>query len=198
MAPWKKSAPAFFRAFRPLPAALGYKARKTFCLLDFSEIFPKMRGFMTPRESGLTVLFKRLSPDPGWPRPAYGSAGASGMDLAAHLDQPLTLAPGQIQLVPTGWAMALPAGYEGQVRPRSGWALKKGLTVINTPGTIDWDYRGEISLALINLGPEPVVISRGDRVAQLVIQKVERLLAAEAAELDDTDRGAGGYGSTGS
>jgi dUTP pyrophosphatase len=148
-------------------------------------------------DGGFTVAFKKVSQDPGWPLPSRASSGAAGLDLAADLDQPLTLKPGQISLVPTGWAMALPAGYEAQARPRSGLALRKGLTLINSPATIDSDYRGEIALPMINLGPEPVVISRGDRVAQLVIAKVERPSIEIRETLDQTDRGAGGFGSTG-
>ena len=131
------------------------------------------------------------------PIPAWQTAGAAGLDLAAGVREPLTLEPGRIALVPTGWAMALPAGYEGQVRPRSGLALKKGLTLVNSPGTIDWDYRGEIQLPMINLGPESVTIRRGDRLAQLVVAKVERPDLEVVEELASTDRGAGGFGSTG-
>ncbi|MDR1871716.1 MAG: dUTP diphosphatase [Deltaproteobacteria bacterium] len=145
----------------------------------------------------LTVVFTRVSPDPDWPLPNWASAGSVGLDLAADLTAPLTLKPGQIHLVPTGWAVALPEGCEGQVRPRSGLALRKGLTLINSPGTIDWDYRGEIALPMINLGPEPVVLNRGDRVAQMVIARVERPALVISATLDQTSRGAGGFGSTG-
>ncbi|MDR1608617.1 MAG: dUTP diphosphatase [Deltaproteobacteria bacterium] len=145
----------------------------------------------------LVLLFQRLSSDETWPLPSYGSEGAAGLDLSAHVSEPLTLETGQIRLVPTGWSMALPRGYEGQIRPRSGLALRKGLTLINSPATIDWDYRGEIALPMINLGSEPVTINRGERVAQLVIAKVERPTIQLAAVLDETARGAGGFGSTG-
>ncbi|MDR0548937.1 MAG: dUTP diphosphatase [Deltaproteobacteria bacterium] len=145
----------------------------------------------------LTVVFKRVSQDPDWPLPSRGTAGAAGLDLAADLAAPLTLSPGQIALVPTGWAMALPGGYEAQARPRSGLALRKGVTLINSPATIDSDYRGEIALPLINLGPSPVVVNRGDRVAQLVVAKVETPVLEIRETLDDTGRGAGGFGSTG-
>ncbi|MDR1086085.1 MAG: dUTP diphosphatase [Deltaproteobacteria bacterium] len=146
---------------------------------------------------GPNVTFKRLSPDPDWPLPSYASSGSVGLDLSAHLTEPLTFSPGQIQLVPTGWAVALPAGYEGQVRPRSGLALRKGLTLINSPATIDWDYRGEIALPMINLGHKTVVVERGDRVAQMVIAKVEKAVLTVSQSLEDTRRGSGGFGSTG-
>jgi dUTP pyrophosphatase len=132
--------------------------------------------------------------------PAYGSAGAAGLDLAACLDAPLTLLPGGTASVPTGLAIALPPGHEGQVRPRSGLAARHGVTVLNAPGTIDEDYRGEVRVLLINLGPTPHVIEPGDRVAQLVVAPVARVQVREvgsSAELGPTDRGDGGFGSTG-
>lgn len=146
----------------------------------------------------MRLEFKRVRPDEDGDLqvPAWQTAGAAGLDLAAGVRESLTLAPGAIALVPTGWAAAIPEGYEGQIRPRSGLALKKGLTLVNTPGTIDWDYRGEIQLPMINLGPEAVTIQRGDRVAQLVINKVERPLVLVVEELSDTVRGSGGFGST--
>ena len=147
----------------------------------------------------MRLEFQRVRPhqDADLPLPSWRTAGASGLDLAAGVREPLTLAPGEIALVPTGWAMSLPAGHEGQIRPRSGLALKKGLTLVNSPGTIDWDYRGEIQLPMINLGPAPVTIRRGDRVAQLVVAKVERPALELVEALSATDRGAGGFGSTG-
>jgi dUTP pyrophosphatase len=146
----------------------------------------------------MRLEFKRVRPqeDGDLPVPAWKTAGAAGLDLAAGVREPLTLAPGAIALVPTGWALAIPEGYEGQVRPRSGLALKKGLTLVNTPGTIDSDYRGEVQLPMINLGLEPVTIQRGERVAQLVINKVERPAVLVVEELSDTVRGSGGFGST--
>jgi len=129
--------------------------------------------------------------------PAYMSPGAAGLDLAADVDGELTLRPGQRILVPTGLSIALPAGYEGQVRPRSGFANKTGVTVLNAPGTIDSDYRGEVQVLLVNLGSDDVVLRRGDRIAQLVVAPVTRIEWAEAATLTGTDRGAGGFGSTG-
>jgi len=147
----------------------------------------------------MRLEFKRVRPleDADLPVPAWQTAGASGLDLAAGVREPLTLAPGEIALVPTGWALALPPGYEGQIRPRSGLALKKGLTLVNSPGTIDWDYRGEIQLPMINLGPAPVTIMRGDRLAQMVVAKVERPELSVVEALTPTGRGTGGFGSTG-
>jgi len=129
--------------------------------------------------------------------PEYGSAGASGADLRAHLSTELTLAPGARALVPTGLRMAIPPGLEGQVRPRSGLAAKSGLTVLNTPGTIDSDYRGEIKVILVNLGQDEVVIRPGDRIAQIVFSPVVRVTFTRTDVLAETERGSGGFGSTG-
>jgi len=129
--------------------------------------------------------------------PAYMTEQAAGMDLCAALDAPLRLPPGARTLVPTGIAMAIPTGFEGQVRPRSGLALKKGLTLLNSPGTIDADYRGEIGVILVNLGEADVVIADGDRIAQLVIAPVLRANVALVERLDLTGRNAGGFGHTG-
>lgn len=129
--------------------------------------------------------------------PAYATAGAAGLDLQAAIAAPLTVAPFARLLVPTGITMAIPAGYEAQVRPRSGLALKQGLTVANSPGTIDSDYRGEVCVILLNTSDQPVVIERGMRIAQLVLAKVEQLQWQAVASLDQTARGAGGFGSTG-
>jgi dUTP pyrophosphatase len=131
------------------------------------------------------------------PLPAYMSPGAAGLDLAADVDTDVTLRPGQRTLVPTGLSIALPAGYEGQVRPRSGLAHKTGVTVLNAPGTIDSDYRGEVQVLLVNLGDGDVVLRRGDRIAQLVVAPVTRIEWVEEATLVETDRGAAGFGSTG-
>ncbi len=130
------------------------------------------------------------------PLPAYMSLGAAGLDLLADVDRDVAIEPGGRALVPTGLAIALPAGYEGQVRPRSGLAHRTGVTVLNAPGTIDSDYRGEIQVLLVNLGREATVVRAGDRIAQLVVAPVARLEWAEVATLDATDRGAGGFGST--
>ncbi len=149
---------------------------------------------MTP-----TVPIIRLPHGEGLPLPAYETAQAAGMDLRAALpqDEPLTLRPGARHAVPTGLAFALPPGFEGQVRPRSGLAAKSGVTCLNTPGTVDADYRGEVKVILINLGEEDFVIRRGDRIAQLIIAPVVQAVWAEVTSLDETARGAGGFGSTG-
>ena len=129
--------------------------------------------------------------------PAYATELSAGMDLRANLSEPVTLAPLQRCLIPTGLYIALPAGYEAQVRPRSGLALKKGVTVLNSPGTIDADYRGEICVILINLSAEPFVIEDGERIAQMVIARYEQAAWQEVEVLDETERGAGGFGHTG-
>jgi len=141
----------------------------------------------------------RLPHNPDLPLPAYETAGAAGMDLRAAVPEkaPLVLRPGARTAVPTGLAFALPEGFEAQVRPRSGLALKSGVTVANAPGTIDQDYRGELKVLLVNLGEEDFVIRRGDRVAQLVIAPVVQAAWREVGDLDATARGAGGFGSTG-
>lgn len=131
------------------------------------------------------------------PPPSYMSEQASGLDLRAAVSAPVTLAPGAFQLIPAGVRIALPAGYEGQVRPRSGLASKHGLTVLNTPGTIDGDYRGEVCVLLINHGPQAFTINRGDRIAQLVVVPVGRVQVESVGELDTTERGEGGFGHTG-
>lgn len=142
----------------------------------------------------------RLAHGADLPLPSYQSEGAAGLDVmaAVAVDEPVRLAPGARALVPTGLRLELPAGFEAQVRPRSGLALRQGLTVLNSPGTIDADYRGEVQVLLVNLGDAPVLIQRGDRIAQLVIAPVVRAQLEVAASLSDTGRGAGGFGSTGS
>lgn len=129
--------------------------------------------------------------------PHFATALAAGADLRAALGAPVDIAPGERKLIPTGFAMALPAGYEAQVRPRSGLAYKHGITVLNTPGTIDADYRGEVKVLLINHGQETFTIQRGERIAQMVIGKLLDVDFEVVSELSDTERGAGGYGSTG-
>jgi len=131
------------------------------------------------------------------PLPAYATALSAGMDIRANLDEPMTLAPMQRCLVPTGLYIALPEGFEAQVRPRSGLAIKKGVTVLNSPGTIDADYRGEICVILVNLSAEPFVIEDGERIAQLVIARHEQAAWQAVETLDETERGAGGFGHTG-
>ncbi len=143
------------------------------------------------------VRIKRLPHAQNMELPCYMSDMAAGMDISAALSGPVTINPGETVLVPTGLAVALPAGYEFQIRPRSGLAIKKGLTVVNAPGTIDADYRGEIKVGLINLGPEPVTVKPGDRIAQMVLSKVWQVEWDEVQELDDTSRGHGGFGHTG-
>lgn len=131
------------------------------------------------------------------PLPTYATAQSAGMDLRANIDAPITLRPMERQLIPTGLYIALPEGFEAQVRPRSGLALKHGITVLNTPGTIDADYRGEIKVLLVNFSNTDFVINAGERVAQMVIARYEKVDFEQVIELDDTERGAGGYGHTG-
>ena len=131
------------------------------------------------------------------PLPRYATPQSAGMDLRANLDEPVTLQPLERRLIPTGLYIALPEGYEAQVRPRSGLALKKGITVLNSPGTIDADYRGEIGVLLINLSQEPFIVNDGERIAQMVIARHEQGLFEEVEVLDVTERGEGGYGHTG-
>jgi dUTP pyrophosphatase len=144
----------------------------------------------------IEIRLKRLANGEGLPLPSYASAGAAGLDVVAAED--LTLAPGGRHAVATGFAIAIPEGFEVQVRPRSGLALKHGITCLNTPGTIDSDYRGEVKVILANLGDEPFEIRRGERIAQLVPAPVLRASFAEVPDLDETARGGGGFGSTGS
>ena len=146
-----------------------------------------------------TVPITRLPHAEGLPLPAYETSHAAGMDLRAAVpdDEPFVLQPGTRHAIPTGLAFALPDGFEGQVRPRSGLALKAGVTCLNTPGTIDADYRGEVKVILINLGEEAFTIRRGDRIAQLVIAPVVQAQWIEVDNLNETARGAGGFGSTG-
>ncbi len=129
--------------------------------------------------------------------PTYATSGSSGVDLRAAVQEVLTIRPGEFSLVPTGISVQIPTGYEAQVRPRSGLAIKHGVTLLNAPGTIDSDYRGEIGVVLINCGKEPFVVRRGDRIAQMVFAKVEQVRLVEAQELNRTTRGHGGFGHTG-
>ena len=150
--------------------------------------------------SAIELRVLRLPHGKDLPLPSYQSALAAGLDLMAAVpaDAPLTIAPSARALVPTGLSIALPAGFEGQVRPRSGLAMRHGLTVLNAPGTIDADYRGEVQVLLVNLGSESVGVTRGMRIAQLVIAPITRADVREVAYLDETLRGFGGFGSTGS
>jgi len=152
---------------------------------------------MTALRPDVPVAVTVLRNGEGIPLPAYASLGAAGMDLVAALETPLTLKPGERAAVPTGIAIARPAGFEAQVRPRSGLALKHGVTVLNSPGTIDADYRGEIRVILANLGTEAVTLKRGERVAQLVLAPVSRIAWAPVEALPASARGARGFGSTG-
>ena len=147
----------------------------------------------------MRLAIQRLAHADGLPLPSYQTAYSAGLDLSAAVPegQPVTLLPGDRAAVPTGLVVVVPAGHEGQVRARSGRALREGLAVLNAPGTIDADFRGELRVLLVNLGSSPVVISRGDRVAQLVIAPVSRVTVDEVTTLDPTARGAGGFGSTG-
>jgi dUTP pyrophosphatase len=145
----------------------------------------------------IRVALMRLPHAQGLDVPAYATPGSAGMDLAAAIADPLILAPGARALVPTGLAIALPAGFEAQIRPRSGLAAKNGITVLNTPGTIDSDYRGEIKVILVNLGTQAFTVERGMRIAQMVIARYERIEWQVVDDLDATARGAGGFGSTG-
>ena len=143
----------------------------------------------------IAIQLQRLAHGEGLPLPSYATGGAAGLDVVAAED--VTLAPGQRHAVATGFAIAIPAGYEVQVRPRSGLALKHGVTCLNTPGTIDEDYRGEVKVILANLGAEPFEVRRGERIAQLVPAPVVKARFDEVASLEETQRGAGGFGSTG-
>lgn len=149
----------------------------------------------------MKLFVRRVRPPPSGasalPLPAYATAGAAGLDLTADLAEPLTLAPGARALVPTGVAVAVPEGFEAQVRMRSGLALRHGLALPNAPGTIDADYRGEIGVLIVNLGQEPVTLKRGERIAQLVVAPVAKAVLVEVNELPETPRGGGGFGSTG-
>lgn len=153
---------------------------------------------MSGRDGGpLQVLVRRLPEGRDLPLPRRATPHASGFDLRARLERPLILEPGQRALVPTGIVVALPPGFEAQVRPRSGLALKQGLTLANSPGTVDADYRGEVGVLLVNLGQEPVTVRRGDRIAQLVPQRVPEATLIEVESLPETERGPGGFGHTG-
>jgi len=145
----------------------------------------------------VTVRVKRLAHGADLALPSYATAGAAGMDLLAAVDAPLRLAPRQRALIPCGFCIALPAGYEMQVRPRSGLALKSGIMLPNAPGTIDEDYRGEVGVILLNASDEDFLVTRGMRIAQAVVAPVVRVVWAEVETLDETARGAGGFGSTG-
>ncbi len=152
---------------------------------------------MSANPSAAGVMIQRLPGSEGLPLPSYATEDAAGADIRAALAEPLVLEPGDRALVATGFRMALPPGYEAQIRPRSGRALREGLTLLNTPGTIDADYRGEVGVLVINLGREPLTIKRGDRIAQMVIAPVLRAAFTATEELPASQRGTGGFGHTG-
>jgi len=145
------------------------------------------------------IKLHRLNPekDSDLPLPRYMTPKSAGMDICAAVAQDRVLAPGEIALIPTGLAMAIPEGFEAQIRPRSGLAVRHGIGLINAPGTIDADYRGEIKIAVINLGPAPFTIQRGDRIAQMIINRIYRARFEETDRLDETERNSGGFGHTG-
>ncbi len=145
----------------------------------------------------VALRVRRLPHASGLPLPEQASPGSAGLDLRAAIFEDLVLEPGERALVPTGLALELPQGWEGQIRPRSGLAIRHGISLLNSPGTIDSDYRGEVKVVLANLGGESMTIRRGDRIAQLVVSPVSRVVVQEVSELSPTDRGAGGFGSTG-
>ena len=145
----------------------------------------------------IAIKIKRVDADMNIPLPAYESEGSSGLDIRAFVEEPVQLLPGEIRLIPTGLAVSIPAGYEAQIRPRSGLDLRYGVGMVNSPGTIDSDYRGEIGIILINWGQEPFVIHKGDRIGQMIITKVYQADLVEVDCLDETDRGKGGFGHTG-
>ena len=147
--------------------------------------------------SRIPVEINRLLNAQGLPLPAYQTTGSAGMDLAAAVFEPIEIAPGARTFVPTGYRFAIPSGYEAQIRPRSGLALNYGVTVLNAPGTVDSDYRGEVSVVLINHGADPFIVNRGDRIAQIVFAAVPRAGLTEVNNLAPTPRGSGAYGSTG-
>ena len=147
--------------------------------------------------ANLRLPIMRLPHGKDLPLPAYATQGAAGMDVAAAVDRSVILGAGERLAIPTGFAIAVPAGYEAQIRPRSGLALKHGVTVANAPGTIDSDYRGEVAILLVNLGNQDFIIERGMRIAQMVVAPVTQVIPAASDSLPDTDRGEGGFGSTG-
>jgi dUTP pyrophosphatase len=152
---------------------------------------------MSMADSDVKVMIKRLEGQEDIPLPTYETGGSAGMDLRAAVKEQAVLRPGEIKLIPTGLAVSIPPGFEAQVRPRSGLALRHGLGMVNSPGTIDSDYRGEIGLVMINWGPDPVVIKRGDRIAQMIITRVYRAEVVHVRDLDSTPRGDGGFGHSG-
>ncbi len=160
-------------------------------------LLPILHFLVPPMQPTVTVKIEALPSAEGLPLPQYETESAAGLDLRAAVDEPVTLQPGRRFAMPTGLKIALPVGYEAQVRPRSGLAFKHGIALVNAPGTIDADYRGEVRVLLINLGEEPFTVSRGDRIAQLVVAPVTRIEWEPVETVDTTARGTGGFGSTG-
>ena len=156
-----------------------------------------MQAHTTTSRASLTIPIRRLEGTSDLPFPAHITPGSAGLDLTAAVTEPLTIAPGGFDIVPTGIQIALPLGYEAQVRSRSGLAFKHGIFALNAPGTVDSDYRGEIKVILANFGKEEFTISRGDRIAQMVVSRYERVSWSEVSDLEATERGEGGFGSTG-
>lgn len=166
-------------------------------MIEADAQYPFARMTNCGKRNPLKLRVKRLDGNHDIALPGYQTEGASGLDLRAAVKEPLTLAPGEIRLVPTGLAVSIPKGYEGQIRPRSGLALMHGISMVNSPGTIDSDYRGEIGLVVVNWGRAPFVINRGDRIAQMVITAVSRAAVVEVDDLESTPRGEGGFGHSG-
>jgi len=173
---------------------------RRYCYKKFNYLFVTYKSFRVPLKLnfvGMTTIQIKIVNTSANPLPQYATKGSSGMDIRAALDIPLTLRPLERTLVPTGLFVEIPQGYEIQIRPRSGLAIKQGITCLNTPGTIDSDYRGEIKIILINLSSEEQVIHPGDRIAQMIIQKTERAEFEQVEILNNTERAAGGFGHTG-
>jgi len=173
---------------------------RRYCYKKFNYLFVTYKSFRVPLKLnfvGMTAIQIKIVNTSANPLPQYATKGSSGMDIRAALDIPLTLRPLERTLVPTGLFVEIPQGYEIQIRPRSGLAIRHGITCLNTPGTIDSDYRGEIKIILINLSSEEQVINPGDRVAQMIIQKTERAEFEQVEFLNNTERAAGGFGHTG-
>jgi dUTP pyrophosphatase len=184
----------------PIPLSLCGGIRRYFLRgFDVARCARQARRFAGERAVArpITIKIKRLPGGDGLPLPAFATAHAAGADLRAAVSESVTIGPGEIRLIPCGFAMAIPAGYEAQVRPRSGLSSQHGVTLINTPGTIDADYRGEVQVPLVNHGREAFTVERGMRIAQMIIAALPKVVYAEVDELDETARGRGGFGHTG-
>ena len=161
------------------------------------RLFPCTERIISDLADSRDIMLVKIVNKSAWPTPAYATVNSAGMDLKANINEPVTLGPLERALIPTGLYIALPEGTEAQVRPRSGLAAKHGISVLNSPGTIDADYRGEVKVILVNLSNEPFVVNPGERIAQMVVARYEKVEWDEVEVLDETDRGAGGFGSTG-